>query len=97
MMNQGWGYGTGMGGIGVGEILFLIFGALVVAGIVVLIIWAVRSSRDHGSKTSAAGSGQAIGGPSVGHDEAVAIAKRRLATGEITKEQYDEIVTALGG
>ena len=81
-----------MGGIGSGEILFLVFGALVVAGIVLLIVWAARSS--HGS-----GGTQVASGPSsaAGHDEAVAIAKRRLATGEITREQYDEIMTALGG
>ncbi|PKQ38214.1 MAG: hypothetical protein CVT59_03020 [Actinobacteria bacterium HGW-Actinobacteria-1] len=95
MMNQGYGYGGGMSsGFGLSEILFLVFGALVVAGIVVLIVWAVRSS--HGQGTTTTGSG-ATAGPSVGHDEAVAIARRRLATGEITKEQYDEIMTALGG
>lgn len=32
-----------------------------------------------------------------GHDEAVAIAKRRLASGEITKDQFDEIMRALNG
>lgn len=95
MMNQGYGYRGGMpGGIGASEILFLVFGALVVAGIVVLIVWAFRSS--HGQGTATTGSG-ATAGPSVGHDEAVAIAKRRLANGEINKEQYDEIMTALGG
>jgi uncharacterized membrane protein len=30
------------------------------------------------------------------HDEAVAIARKRFASGEITKEQFDEIVKALG-
>ncbi|TDB38026.1 MAG: hypothetical protein D9V44_08260 [Actinobacteria bacterium] len=95
MMNQGYGYGGGMaGGIGLGEILFLAFGALVVAGIVVLIVWAVRSSHSQGTGPMGPGF---TSGSSVGHDEAVAIAKRRLATGEITKEQYDEIMTALGG
>lgn len=34
--------------------------------------------------------------PAVGHDEAVAIARRRFASGEISKEQFDEIMKALG-
>jgi uncharacterized membrane protein len=33
----------------------------------------------------------------IGHHEAVAIAKKRLASGEITPEQYDEIIGKLGG
>lgn len=91
MMNQGYGYGGGMaGGIGVGEILFLVFGALVVVGIVLLVIWAMRAS--HGNGTVMTGPG-----PAAAHDDAIAIARRRLATGEITKQQYDEIMTALGG
>ncbi len=95
MMNQGWGYSGGMSsGFGLSEILFLAFGALVVAGIVVLIVWAVRSSHSQGAGPMGPGFSS---GPSVGHDEAVAIAKRRLANGEINKEQYDEIMTALGG
>jgi uncharacterized membrane protein len=31
------------------------------------------------------------------HDEAVAIAKRRYASGEITKDQYDEMMRSLAG
>jgi putative membrane protein len=90
MMGSNWGYGNSfMGG---GWLLMLLFGALVVAGVVVLVVWAVRASSGH-----AHGSGQAPVPPAAapGHDEAVAIAKRRFAAGEIDKDQYEEIMRAL--
>ena len=40
----GGGYGTGMMGGGLGAIIWLLFGLLILAGIVLLIVWAVRSS-----------------------------------------------------
>lgn len=95
MMGYGRGYSAGygnmMGGGWFGGILMFLFGALILAGIVLLVMWAVRSSSGHGT----------AGGPPthpgvVGHHEAVAIAKKRLASGEITREQYDEIIKALG-
>lgn len=96
MMGYGGGYGNSyggmMGGSWFGGILMFLFGALIVAGIVLLIVWAVRSSSGH----SAPG-GQAPPMSSAAHDEAVAIAKRRLASGEITREQYEDIMGALGG
>ncbi len=82
MMGGGW-----LGGLGV-----LFFGALVIAGVVLLVIWAMRSSRGHGG-----GSNVAPGSGPIGHDEAVAIAKRRLANGEIDKDEYERIMSALGG
>jgi len=50
-------------------------------------------------RSSGHGHPAAPGGPVAmpGHDEAIAIAKRRLAGGEITKDQYDEIMRALNG
>ncbi|MHB1323851.1 MAG: SHOCT domain-containing protein [Coriobacteriia bacterium] len=94
MMDRGYGYGYDMmGGYGwFGALLMFFFGALVIAGIVLLIIWAVRASAHH-----PADGGRTLPPGAVGHDEAVAIAKRRLASGEITKDQYDEIMRALGG
>jgi len=89
----GYGYGNMMGG-GFGGLLVLLFGALVVAGIILLVIWAGRTSHGHGlSPHSLAGQPPTA----AGHEEAVAIAKRRFAGGEITKEQYDEIMHTLGG
>lgn len=94
MMDRGYGYGYDMmGGSGwFGQSLMFLFGALVIAGIVLLIIWAVRASTHH-----PAADGGAKPPGAVGHDEAVALAKRRLASGEITKDQYSEIMSALGG
>ena len=61
-------------------------------GIVMLVIWMMRASGGHGSYSGAT---PHLG--AAGHHEAVAIAKKRLASGEITKEQYDEIMRTLGG
>jgi len=91
---RGWGSGFDMmaGGWLVG-LLMLFFGALVVAGIVLLVIYAVRStSIHHGPSANAPAPPGAAG-----HGEAVAIVKRRYAAGEITKEQYDEMMRTLGG
>jgi len=88
---QGLGYGSMMGGGWLGFLFMLVFGALCIAGIVLLVLWFVRSS---GGRVGAAGS-MPPAGPA-GHDEAIAIAKRRLASGEVTKEQYDEVMRALG-
>jgi len=87
MYGQGYGYGgygnTMMGG---GGWLFALFGLLVLAGIVLLVVWAVRtmggSAQHHAPQ------------PPV--DDACAIAKVRYAKGEITKDQYEEICKTLG-
>lgn len=93
MMGRGYSYGYDMmGGGWLGGLLMLVFGALVVAGIVLLILWAVKASSSHGSS----GGSVPPAGP-VGHDEAVAVARRRLASGEITAEEYEQILRALGG
>jgi uncharacterized membrane protein len=87
---RGLDYGYGMMGGAWGGLLMLFFSVLVIAGITLLVIWAVRAA----TVTGGAGS---MPPPSAGPDEAVAIARKRLASGEITREQYDEIVAALGG
>lgn len=89
MYGYDYGYGNMMGGGWFGALMMLFFGALIVAGLVLLVIWAVRASRG--------GAGGAVPRSAAAHDEAVAIAKRRLASGEINKDQYDEIMRALGG
>ena len=92
MMGRGYDYGYNMmGGSWFGGLLMFLFGALILVGIVLFVIWAVRASGGHGA---AGGSSPHPG--EVGHHEAVAIAKRRLAAGEITKEQYDDIMRTLG-
>lgn len=93
MGGPGYGYGYGMsGGSWLGGPLMWFFGLLVVVGLVLLVFWAIRAASGHGH--SAPG-GPGTSGP-VGHDEALAIAKRRLANGEVTAEQYAEIMRALG-
>jgi uncharacterized membrane protein len=95
MGRYGYGYDM-MGGYGwFGGFMMLFFGALIIAGIVLLILWAVRAGSHHATGGSAGTTPLPPG--AVGHDEAVAIAKRRLASGEITAEQYGEIMRALGG
>lgn len=90
--NQGVGYGGMLGGGWLGLLMMFLFAALIIAGVVMLVLWAVRASSGHGHHA-------ATGGPAAapGHDEAVAIAKRRLASGEITKDQFDELMRSLVG
>lgn len=96
MMGYGrgyYGYNNMMGGGGFGGLIVLLFGVVMIAGIVLLVMWAVRGSHGHGSAMTAGPPPPHPG--EAGHHEAVAIAKKRLANGEITKEQYEEIVRAL--
>lgn len=90
--NQGLGYGNMLGGGWLGLLMMFLFAALVIAGVVMLVLWAVRSSFAHGRPA-------AMGGPAAApdHDEAVAIARRRFASGEITKDQFDELMRSLVG
>ncbi len=95
MGGPGYGFSSGYGMAGggwLGGLLMMFFGLLILIGLVLLVVWAVRAASGHGHSASG---GPGTSGP-VGHDEAIAIAKRRLANGEITAEQYAEIVRALG-
>lgn len=96
MFGNGYGYGVGpagmMGGGGwlVGLIIIASI-ALLVAGAVLLVIW-MRGASQHRVSPGTSSAPPAA----AGHDEAVAIAKRRFASGEITKDQFDELMRALG-
>jgi uncharacterized membrane protein len=72
---------------------------LLIVAIVLLAVWVVRMAR-HGHDDATHGMAQgAVRGDqtaSVAHDEAVAIARKRFAAGEITKEQFDELMQTLG-
>lgn len=88
---RGYTYGDMMGSWESGLLMFVI-GVFSIAAIVLLIVWAVRAAGGHhGTMTGPQQHGR------IGHDEAVAIAKRRLASGEITAEEYNRIISALGG
>ena len=89
MMGRGFGYGYGAMG---GGLWMLLLGILILVAIVLLVVWAVRAASGHQVSGGATPPSQPLG-----HDEAIAIAKRRLASGEITAEQYTEIMHTLGG
>jgi uncharacterized membrane protein len=91
--------GNGMMGGGwlmmlVGAVLWVLF----IVAIVLLVVWMVRTARHgHVDAVTGAESGVQVAAPSVqAHDEAVAIARKRFASGKITKEQFDELMKALG-
>jgi putative membrane protein len=94
-MMRGYYYPTVMGGGGWWGILIALFWLLVIAGIVVLIVWAVRqmSRGAHGHNVPGTGYYTEPGQPK---DEACEVARMRYARGEITREQFDEICRGLG-
>ena len=82
------GYGNMMDGYG--GLMFGFFALLVLVGIVVLVIWAVRTMGGSGSHHAPQGP------PAVRPlDDACSIARTRYAKGEITKEQYEEMCSTL--
>ncbi len=96
-------YGNGYGGMGggglFGGLIFLVFAALVIAGVVLLVIWAVRASSGGHGHMGAGTTPQPPTTPpqaATTADEACAIARKRYASGEITKEQFEEICKTLG-
>ena len=72
------GFGM-MGGFG---LIGLLFNALIVVGVVVLIVWAVRRFSTPGNQTS-------------GSQSAREILQARYARGELTREQYQQMLSDL--
>ncbi|HEY4673600.1 MAG TPA: SHOCT domain-containing protein [Thermodesulfobacteriota bacterium] len=64
------------GGMGIWMLVNAVFWILVIVGIVLLVVWAVR--RVGGGERSKA------------EESALEILKKRYARGEITKEEYEE-------
>ena len=93
----GYGYSHMAAGAGLlGGILMLAFWVLVIVGIVMLVKHSQgggTSHRGHLSGTPGTPAQPLTG--AAGHDEAVAIAKRRLALGEITPVEYEAIIRVL--
>ena len=89
-MMYGYGYGPDAG-FSVWMMLAMgLFGLMILAGVVLVVVWAVRRS----------GSGH-MAGPMYGQtaarmDPAHTIARERLAKGEITQAEYDATMKALG-
>lgn len=98
MTMMGWGYGGPgmMGGYGggsvLGGLLMLFFWLIFVIGAILLVVWFVRSGTAH---RMTSGGGNVPGAPA--RDDALDIARRRLASGEITPEQYEAIRKTLQG
>jgi uncharacterized membrane protein len=80
---MGWGGWTGMGAIGF--ILGAVLWAAVLALLAVMAIWLVRRLNRPSQQGSAAG------------ETTLDAARRRLAKGEITLGEFDEIVHRLRG
>lgn len=57
----------------------MLFWLLVVAGVVLLVVWAVRTASRQGT------------GPTMQGADALEIARRRYASGEISKEQFEQL------
>jgi|ERR1035437_10227719 uncharacterized membrane protein len=71
--------------MGTGDWIFSVLGTLIILGLVVgLIVWAVSPRGDRGGSAAAAG------------ESARAILDRRLASGELTVEQYEQLRETLG-
>ena len=87
MMWNGYGMG-GMGGFGM-----LIFGALAVLAIVLLIRWLSDDSRRNPSPILE----RELVKPTRQRDEALEIARARLAKGEIMPEEFELIKRGLDG
>jgi uncharacterized membrane protein len=71
--------------MGTGDWIFSIFGTLIILGLIVaLIVWAVspRGDRDSGATAT--------------EESAREILDRRLASGELTTEQYEQLRETLG-
>ncbi|MDT8434612.1 MAG: hypothetical protein RQ731_07660 [Anaerosomatales bacterium] len=69
-------------------LLLFLFGLLVIAGVVMLVVWLVRTTGNSGNRSAGAASSS--------EDPAVHIARERFARGEISKDEYEEIVRGLG-
>lgn len=91
MCGFGWcGYGAfgGLGALGwIGAILNLVFTLAVIIALIALIVWAVRrAGAGHGPSGAARPGGQS----------AREIAEARYARGEISREEFQQILNDLG-
>lgn len=84
------GYGMGWGWIWVVLLVLLVLGAI--AALIVLLVKATSSGGASGPRPGPSGHGYA---PGAAHSPARAIAEERLARGELTPDQFREIVRAL--
>lgn len=93
MYGRGYIYPGEMMGGWAGPFMMMVFAVLLLVGIALLVMWVMRMS---GGTGGAGGSDRPVPPVRPTHDEAIAIARRRFAAGEITKEQFEELMRALG-
>ncbi len=74
---MGWGYGM-MGAYGWTG---MIFNLLILVGVIILVVWAVRRFTERGGQS--------------GSQSARDIVQQRYARGEITREQYQQMLNDL--
>ncbi len=88
MMGGGMMGGSGFGGFGtfglIGMILNLVITVAVIVGIVLLVVWLIRRVGQNGFTNAA------------NEESPREIAQQRYARGEITRDQYQEIIVDLG-
>ena len=77
--------GGGMMGFGGFGLIGLLFNLLIIIGVVLLVVWAVRRFT----------SGTTNGSQSLGNQSPREILQARYARGEITREQYQQILQDL--
>ncbi len=75
---MGWGYGM-MGAYG---LIGLLFNAVIIVGVVLLVVWAVKRVAGHNGQLTAGQSPRDI-------------LQARYARGEITREQYQQMLNDL--
>lgn len=99
MYGRGFGFGGGFGHPFFGGLMGFFGLLLTVAFIVALVRLARHASHAHSAYATGCCGHHTVAAstPAVGSDadEAVAIARRRLASGEISAEQYGEIIEHL--
>jgi putative membrane protein len=83
-MMGGIGFGFGYGLIG------LLFSVAIIVGVVLLVVWAVRQFSSNGQNSSTPR--QSDGGAQPSPRE---IVEKRYARGELTREQYQEMLSDL--
>lgn len=90
MMSGGMmgGFGSGFGGYGLlGGIIGLVFNIVILAGIVLLVVWAVKQFSGRDTAVTTFGTGQTVPTPS-----AREILATRYAKGEISREEYQSML-----
>jgi uncharacterized membrane protein len=84
----GWNY-NGLGGMGlIGPLFGMLCGLVVLAILVILVIWLARRSSGHGSPVGPLTAGGSAASPKD-------VAKLRYSRGEITREQYLQLLADL--